>query len=163
MPTVTEMVRKYLEENGYTGLYNEVGECGCELSDLGPCCEGVNARCEAGYKVPCPYKDSEEGCELQEYGDHWHIVGEKPVPPSGFIVGEQYLFVREEPLVVKRPPSGAPIPDTTIYPSEFRISHGDLLLCEANRDGFIDMAHGDLRYRLSIAEYGSCFALLEKK
>ncbi len=37
--TVLEIVRKYLEENGYDGLCNPELECGCGLSDLAPCGE----------------------------------------------------------------------------------------------------------------------------
>lgn len=156
--SVREIVRKHLEREGYDGLFNEVGECACLRDDLAPC-GSMNELCEEGYRVEC----ADPECEFHDDKGHWHMVGEKPVPPSGFIVGEQYLFVREEPLIVKRTPSGFPVPDTTIYPSEFRISQGDWLLCEANNDGFIDMAHDGLLYRLSIAEYGSCFALVEKK
>lgn len=48
MPTVFEIVKLWLAENGYDGLCSE--ECGCKLSDLMPC--GLTqAECEAGYKV----------------------------------------------------------------------------------------------------------------
>jgi len=69
--TVKEILKHWLEQNGYDGLCSE--ECGCELSDLCPCCLGENIlSCEPGYKVPCP-----EDC-----GDHdWHIAPDKPVAP----------------------------------------------------------------------------------
>ena len=65
-PTVKEIVLKYLQENGYDGLFTE--DCGCELSDLMPCSYDCLEYCEAGYKQPC---DCGEGCD-------WHIGREKP-------------------------------------------------------------------------------------
>jgi len=43
-----EIVKKYLEENGYDGLYCH-GECGCLLDDLAPCDSDFTS-CEPGYK-----------------------------------------------------------------------------------------------------------------
>ena len=51
--TVTEIVKKYLKENGYDGLYSE--DCGCEVDDLAPCCE-YGMECESGYRLPCDPK-----------------------------------------------------------------------------------------------------------
>lgn len=70
MPTVREIVRKHLEREGYDGLYNEAGECGCLKEDLAPCCQ-ISELCEAGYRVECA------GCAWGAE-PHWHIVGEKP-------------------------------------------------------------------------------------
>jgi len=42
-----EIVKKYLEENGYDGLYYP-GECACENDDLAPCGEDIS-KCDAGY------------------------------------------------------------------------------------------------------------------
>ena len=61
MPTIEEMVpeylrkisdivRWYLKENGYDGLYYE--ECGCEIDDLFPCGE-PSLSCAAGYRNNC--------------------------------------------------------------------------------------------------------------
>lgn len=70
--TVHDITKQYLEDNGYDGLRNE--ECGCELSDLAPCYDGVQGDCGAGYKVPCP---GPEDCHLD--GDcNWHISPNKP-------------------------------------------------------------------------------------
>ena len=64
--SVKEIVKKYLENNGYDGLYNEI--CGCQNSDLMPCCcEGIED-CEAGYKIPC----IPETCPANGDCD-WHI------------------------------------------------------------------------------------------
>ena len=66
-PTVKEMVKKYLEDNGYCGLYDDEKECGCDLNNLMPCHEPVLNDCKAGYKAPC------------DCGDHdYHIVENKP-------------------------------------------------------------------------------------
>lgn len=50
--TVLEIVKKYLEDNGFDGLYNSDLECACEKDHLEPCCEMSPER-EAGYKYPC--------------------------------------------------------------------------------------------------------------
>jgi hypothetical protein len=44
---VKEIVKKYLDDNGFDGLYNE--DCGCLKDDLAPCGE-ILYDCEAGYK-----------------------------------------------------------------------------------------------------------------
>lgn len=62
---IQEIVKKWLIDNGYDGLYSE-GCCGCDISTLMDCGEPNN--CEAGYKVPCP-----PNC-----GEHkFHIAKEK--------------------------------------------------------------------------------------
>lgn len=45
---IFDIVKIYLENNGYDGLYNE-SECACLLSDLMPC-ETPEQDCFAGYK-----------------------------------------------------------------------------------------------------------------
>ena len=59
-----EIVRKYLEDNGFDGLQNQ-GECGCELSDLAPCSENITW-CTPGYKV-APPEEEKEDCEFDFY------------------------------------------------------------------------------------------------
>lgn len=44
---VQDIVGKWLEENGYDGLYDP-GVCACKLSDLMPC-GNLCPSCEAGY------------------------------------------------------------------------------------------------------------------
>ena len=61
--TVEDIVRAYLEEHGYDGLYNEDAECACLASDLFPCC-GEPDHCEAGYRCDCD--GTREGCEIPE-------------------------------------------------------------------------------------------------
>ena len=78
MSTVKEIVKKYLEENGYGGLWNggELEEpCGCFLDDLIPCGEPCD-ECQPGYEreckeegeffgCPCIYPDKGEPCQKQ--------------------------------------------------------------------------------------------------
>ena len=55
-PSIKEIVTKYLEVNGFDGLYLEdLGDgCGCRLPDLFPCSEGFSPEeCIAGYAHPC--------------------------------------------------------------------------------------------------------------
>ena len=66
-----EIVKKYLEENGFEGIYCDDGDCACSLDDLMPC-EGVHPTCSPGYKVPC----NPETCTVGGQCD-WHISPEK--------------------------------------------------------------------------------------
>jgi len=67
---VEEIVKKYLKENGYDGLWNENGECSCELDDLFPC-NGFYGHCQPGYKVLGCLLECGQGCKF-------HIMAEKP-------------------------------------------------------------------------------------
>jgi hypothetical protein len=46
--TVKEIIKKYLQDNGYQGLYYP-GDCGCSMEDLIACSEDCS-ECEPGYK-----------------------------------------------------------------------------------------------------------------
>ncbi len=50
---VRDIVSKYLSENGYDGLFNGHGECGCGVNgcELMPCCQ-PSPECEPGYEHP---------------------------------------------------------------------------------------------------------------
>ncbi len=62
--TVKSIMRKWLNENGFDGLFND--ECACLRKDLMPCdCPGTN--CQPGYKIPCD-------CDCHEF----HITRKKP-------------------------------------------------------------------------------------
>lgn len=64
---VKEIIKKYLEENGYDGLYSE--DCGCDLElGLFPCGLANVEQCKAGHYIKCdPETCPAEGrCE-------WHI------------------------------------------------------------------------------------------
>ena len=67
--TVLEIVKKYLETNGYDGLVAEDRECACETDDLAPCGE-IRGDCEAGHRV--------EDVHVDESGyQSWGIVAGK--------------------------------------------------------------------------------------
>jgi hypothetical protein len=61
MMTVKEIVKKYLEDNGYDGLYNRA--CGCSLDDFMPCASGCDD-CKPAYKIKCSskYWCGDNGC-----------------------------------------------------------------------------------------------------
>jgi len=73
MKTVRDIIKQYLQENGYDGLAGY--ECGCEISDLFPCsCSDSMPECEPGHKVPC----DPEQCPAD--GDcPWHMEPGKKV------------------------------------------------------------------------------------
>ena len=55
--TVSEIVKQYLIDNNYDGLYDE-GTCSCLIDDLMPC--GIpGADCEPGYRHDCVPEDCE--------------------------------------------------------------------------------------------------------
>ncbi len=43
--TVKEIIKEYLEQNGFDGLYNE--DCGCHIDDLF-CCGNNGEECQPG-------------------------------------------------------------------------------------------------------------------
>ena len=46
---ITKMIiAEWLSLNGFSGLFNEDGECGCPIDDLMPCGEDFS-KCRAGY------------------------------------------------------------------------------------------------------------------
>ena len=65
MPTVKEIIKEYLEKNGYDGLWNGNAPCGCLKDDLNPCGEPFD-ECSPGYKGACTCG---EGCDWDIYGD----------------------------------------------------------------------------------------------
>ena len=71
--TVKEIIIDYLEKNGYDGLCNDFGECGCLKDDLAPC-ECISTECKPGYKVKAP-RGSDSDIE-------WMIV---PESRTGFL------------------------------------------------------------------------------
>lgn len=63
-----EIIRKYLIDNGYDGLFNDgFAECACLVDDLFPCGE-LYGKCTPGYKVPC-------NC-----GEHDYHIAKQPLP-----------------------------------------------------------------------------------
>jgi predicted amidophosphoribosyltransferase len=61
---VKDIVTEYLTANGYDGLYNDDGECGCCLADLAPCGE-LCAECKAAYANECQTCAKSEDCEVR--------------------------------------------------------------------------------------------------
>lgn len=59
--TVLDIVRQYLESNGYDGLY-DAGECACKRDDLAPC-GNIGHDCMPGYLSACDCGDEHD----------WHI------------------------------------------------------------------------------------------
>jgi hypothetical protein len=53
--TINDIVKKYLEENGFDGLFSQY--CGCRIDDLIPCGE-ICMDCEPGYIKKQNTKDS---------------------------------------------------------------------------------------------------------
>jgi hypothetical protein len=51
-----EILKKYLVEKGFDGLYFE-DECSCGLDHLADCCDDWED-CEPGYKIPCHCGDN---------------------------------------------------------------------------------------------------------
>ncbi len=160
MRTVKEIVRQHLEREGYDGLFNEAGECACLRDDLAPC-NCMTEQCEAGYRVDCA--DTE--CEFANEGGHWHMVDEKPVPPSGFIVGERYVFVREEPARFEAGhgfPWGSQHRDNEVPTHYFEIRKGDIGVLIRVADDALQMRFDDTEYLLPISLYANCFKTKEK-
>jgi len=60
--TVLEIVEAYLRKENFDGLYNEMGECSCELADLVPC-GSWGTDCMPGIKAPCDGSCGEK-CDL---------------------------------------------------------------------------------------------------
>lgn len=57
--TVKEIVKDYLERNGYDGLCTQ--DCGCDKDYLFPCCgEGFPEHCVPAYKVGDEYQEEKK-------------------------------------------------------------------------------------------------------
>ncbi len=68
-----EILKAWLTERGYDGLWNGSEECACLVGNLAPC-EGDPGNCEPGYKVTC----SGPRCDFcRESG--WHMQSQKPI------------------------------------------------------------------------------------
>ena len=66
---VIEIVKEHLEKNGYDGLVEVDGECGCKKDDLSPGGHGcLQTDCEPGYVTPCNCSE----------GHDFHVVRDKP-------------------------------------------------------------------------------------
>ena len=50
-----QIIRQWLNENGYDGLFNADLPCGCNLDDFMPCGGEHNVGCKAAYKQVCKH------------------------------------------------------------------------------------------------------------
>ena len=63
--TVREIIKQYLDANGFDGLFDD--DCACQKGDLCPC-DSNCMDCQPGYKTSCP----------ADCGEHdWHISASK--------------------------------------------------------------------------------------
>jgi len=76
-PTVKEIVKNWLKEHGYDGLYSDEYQCCCDLDDLMDC-DFFHWDCRVGYKASC---NDGECCEMCENW-HYHIQPDKPEKTS---------------------------------------------------------------------------------
>jgi len=68
--TGKEIIKKWLKDNGFDGLYNPDIPCGCKADDLIPGeCDITN--CKAGYLEEVKNSDN---CECGVSFPHWHII-----------------------------------------------------------------------------------------
>lgn len=58
--TIESMIKYYLMQSKFDGLYNASLGCSCEIEAL-MCCEEPKISCMAGYKIPC---DCPEKCDF---------------------------------------------------------------------------------------------------
>ena len=79
---VRDIVKIYLTEHNYDGLYDDDGECACLLDDLMPCDQETALDCIPGHTTPCP---GGENCQFDPDGDHYHMeAGRRPIGgPAG--------------------------------------------------------------------------------
>lgn len=73
--TTHDMIREWLKENGYDGLYSD--QCACKQDDLFPCGGEYIQDCKAGYFSKCNPDCDHEGYEPDD-PDCWHIQSNKP-------------------------------------------------------------------------------------
>lgn len=78
--TIREIVRKWLEENGFDGLCGE--ECGCAIDDFAPCvnwdCVGI-LDCKPAYRIKCKGLACENKCDgYDEEGNNDCFTTKKP-------------------------------------------------------------------------------------
>lgn len=78
--TMYDVMKQWLKEHGYDGLFSNEGECACLLHDLAPC-TGDISECEPGYKVKC-----RGDCHLAGEHGTFHVVRDKPGQVYGFDV-----------------------------------------------------------------------------
>jgi hypothetical protein len=64
MPTtIHDIILKFLKENGYTGLYNDDWECGCNIKDF-TMCGDLSTDCCVGYYNDCSTCTKKINCNV---------------------------------------------------------------------------------------------------
>lgn len=67
MITAKDIVEKYLNDNGYDGLWNDEGPCGCDGS--APCGDGPYPECCAAHKGAPGVDSNGDWCDFLYYPD----------------------------------------------------------------------------------------------
>ena len=75
--TVTQIVFKYLTENGYDGLAGD--ECGCSTNDICPC-DDYGWDCVAGHRVTVETCTIKETCTHKLCDEHGYNI------PNGWCI-----------------------------------------------------------------------------
>jgi len=69
-----DIVKNYLKDNGFDGLYNPDDPCGCSKDDLFPCACGFFPRdCNPGYR--CKLDEGEWGEDQWGFGPDKEVGG----------------------------------------------------------------------------------------
>lgn len=96
--TVSQIVKKYLNDNGFDGLYGD--HCGCGLDDFMPC-DGECSSCEPAYKHICPGADKCPDAETCESGGSIGVDCYGPNKQSGPRTGDaDNLFADFSDLII---------------------------------------------------------------
>ena len=71
---IYDIIREYIEKNGYDGLVSE--ECGCVLGDLAPC--EMMDDCEPAYKWPGDEESAFYMRTVKPAGEENNLLEENP-------------------------------------------------------------------------------------
>ena len=79
--TVKKIVEERLRAEGFSGLYQIFGECGCEIDDLMPC-DGDSSNCIPGHRCEgpaegCPHRTDDTDCALAREDCSWVVCAYK--------------------------------------------------------------------------------------
>lgn len=87
---VKDILIDYLKTHRFGGLFNDVVDCGCGISNFAPCGE-IQLDCEAGYEVACDC--GEHDCHIQR--DKPEDLPPEPEEPDGSVSSDQ--LINDEP------------------------------------------------------------------
>ncbi len=80
-PSVIEIVKDWLKEHGFDGLYNVDSQCGCAVDDF-VLCGQIYLDCQAGYKAKMG-SDSEDDYGIGPEKDLWYWSKRTQKNPKG--------------------------------------------------------------------------------